>query len=561
MSFQAKRELLAQIVGRYTDATGAHKSQILDEFVAATGYARKYAIRLLSAPPPIRPITRPRPRHYGKEVQDALSVAWAAANYVCAKRLVPFLPELVASLERHGHLTLDETTRAQVLSISPATADRLLRPLRTTDQPRGIVTTKRGSLLKHQVPVRTFEDWNDLRPGFMEADLVAHCGTRAEGSYLYTLTLTDVATGWTECLALLHRGQEIVLQALDAARRLIPFPLLGLDTDNGQEFLNEELLAYCEEKQLTFTRGRAYKKNDQCYVEQKNGAVVRALVGYDRFEGQRAYRQLNELYRAVRLYVNGFQPSVKLRSKRRVGSTVTRIYDRAHTPLQRLVISTVLPKDVEEQLTAFFRALDPVLLLRQIETLQDALWQHAVASAPSPATAQLSAQARSVCFDPQGCGLEPMLSNGSSSSPSSSSPAPLEVAPQRHLKRVYRRVKPRAPRTYRTRPDPFAAVWEEVCSWLETAPERTALSLFAQLQERYPGQYASGQVRTLQRRVHVWRARTILLFDRQWLSEELLPTQGLPRPLQAKMFPTDPSHRAGERPDPASAESSWSPRT
>ena len=395
----------------------------------------------------------------------------------------------------------------------------------------------------------------------MEADLVAHCGTRAEGSYLYTLTLTDVATGWTECLALLHRGQEIVLQALDAARRLIPFPLLGLDTHNGKEFLNEELLAYCEEKQLTFTRGRAYKKNDQCYVEQKNGAVVRALVGYHRFEGQRAYRQLNELYRAVRLYVNGFQPSVKLRSKRRVGSSVTRIYDRAQTPLQRLVTSKVLPKDVEEQLTAFFRALDPVLLLRQIETLQDALWQHAVASAPSPATAQLSALARSVHFDPQGCGLEPMLSNGSSPSTSSSSPVPIEVGPQRHLKRVYRRVKPRAPRTYRTRPDPFVAVWEEVCSWLETAPERTALSLFAQLQETYPGQFASGQLRTLQRRVHVWRAQAILLFDRQWLSEELLPTQGLPRPLQAKMVLTAPSHKAGERPAQASAESSWSPRT
>ncbi|MGO8948343.1 MAG: integrase catalytic domain-containing protein [Ktedonobacterales bacterium] len=554
MSFQAKRELLAQIAGRYRDASSTHKSQILDEFVAATGYARKYAIRLLTAPPPpVQPITRPRPRYYGKEVQDALSIAWAAANYVCAKRLVPFLPELVVSLERHGHLSLSETTRAQLLSISPATADRLLHPLRAADEPHGIVTTKRGSLLKHQVPVRTFEDWNDLRPGFMEADLVAHCGTRAEGSYLYTLTLTDVATGWTECLALLHRGQEMVLQAVDAARRLIPFPLLGLDTDNGGEFLNVELVAYCEERQLTFTRGRAYKKNDQCYVEQKNGAVVRALVGYDRFEGQRAYRQLNELYRAVRLYVNGFQPSVKLRSKRRVGSTITRIYDRAQTPLQRLVTSKVLPKDVEEQLTRFFRALDPVLLLRQIETLQEALWQHAVASAPSPLTAQLSAQARPVRFDPQSCGLEHVAGSEQSSSPSSSAMVPIDVAPQRHLKRVYRRIKPRVPRTYRTRPDPFVTVWEEVCSWLETAPERTAISLFAQLQEQYPGQYAAGQLRTLQRRVHVWRAQAILLFDRQWLSEELLPAQGLPRPLQAKLVPSDPSRGAGERTAPTSA--------
>jgi hypothetical protein len=292
MSFQAKRELLVQVAGRYRDASGVQKSRILDEFVAATGYARKYAIRLLTQPelPPVKPLSRPRARRYGQEVQVALELAWTAANGICAKRLVPFLPELVASLERHGHLTLREDIRTQLLNMSPATADRLLRQRRRQDQPRGISTTKAGALLKHQVPIRTFTDWNDARPGFMEADLVAHCGTRAEGSYLYSLVLTDVATGWTECLALLHRSQEAMVQALDAARRLLPFALLGLDTDNGSEFLNQELLSYCEREQITFTRGRAYKKNDQCYVEQKNGSIVRALVGYDRFEGEQAYR-------------------------------------------------------------------------------------------------------------------------------------------------------------------------------------------------------------------------------------------------------------------------------
>src|SRR5260221_9524144 len=248
MSFQAKRELLVQVAGRYRDATGHQKSRILDEFVAATGYARKYAIRLLTEPGllPVKPLTRPRARRYGPEVQAALEMTWAAANQVCAKRLVPFLPDLVASLERHGHLTLSDEARAQLLQISPATADRLLKARRRQDQPRGISTTKTGSLLKHQVPIRTFTDWNDARPGFLEADLVAHCGTRAEGSYLYSLVLTDVATGWTECLPLLHRSQEAVLQALDTARRLLPFPLLGLDTDNGGEFLNQEVLTYCE---------------------------------------------------------------------------------------------------------------------------------------------------------------------------------------------------------------------------------------------------------------------------------------------------------------------------
>ncbi len=287
MSFLAKRELLVQVASRYRDATGQQKSRILDEFVAATGYARKYAIHLLTQPelPPVQPLTRPRPRHYGSAVQAALALAWVAANEVCAKRLVPFLPDLVAALERHGHLTLSEETRTQLLRISPATADRLLQARRREGQPRGISTTTPGALLKRHVPVRTFTDWNDARPGFLEADLVAHCGTRAEGSYLYRLVLTDVSTGWTECLPLLHRSQEAVLQALDTARRLLPFPLLGLDTDNGGEFLNQEVLTYCEHQQITFPRGRAYKKNDPCYVEQKNGSIVRALVGYDRFEG------------------------------------------------------------------------------------------------------------------------------------------------------------------------------------------------------------------------------------------------------------------------------------
>src|SRR5215213_305354 len=234
MSFQAKRELLAQVAPRYQHATQSHKSLILDEFVAAIGYVRKYAIRLLSQPvPPPAPIKRPRQRRYGPAVQDALLTAWAATNFICAKRLVPFLPELGPSLERHGHLQLTDDVRAQLLSISPATADRILRARRQAEHPHGISTTKSGKLLKHQVPVRTFNDWNDASPGFFEADLVAHCGSSAEGSSLYSLVLTDVATGWTECLALPYRSQHVVVQALGHAKQLLPFPLLGLDADNG----------------------------------------------------------------------------------------------------------------------------------------------------------------------------------------------------------------------------------------------------------------------------------------------------------------------------------------
>ncbi|MDP6419746.1 MAG: transposase, partial [SAR202 cluster bacterium] len=273
MSLQSKRELLYQVAPRYRESDRRQKSVILNEFVATTGYARKYAIRLLTSPvDPLRRGNRPRARWYGAAVQEALAVTWAAANYICGKRLVPFLPELIPVMERHGYLALTNEVREQLLAVSPATADRLLRPYRQKVSPRGIGTTRSGPLLKHQVPVRTFADWTENEPGFMEADLVAHCGHRAEGAFLYTLVLTDIATGWTECLPLLYRTQEAVIQALGRTRQLLPMRLLGLDTDNGSEFLNAEVIGYCEQEQITFTRGRAYKKNDQCYVEQKNGS-------------------------------------------------------------------------------------------------------------------------------------------------------------------------------------------------------------------------------------------------------------------------------------------------
>jgi hypothetical protein len=296
---------------------------ILDEFVAATGYARKYAIRLLNHPVDLKlTIERPRPPHYGPAVQQALHLAWTAANHICAKRLMPFLPMLVESLERHGHLHLSEECRSQLLSMSPATADRILRPYRKQGQ-HGLSTTRAGTLLKKQIPIRTFQDWNEAKAGFMEADLVAHCGSHTDGSFLYTLTLTDIATGWTEFLPLLNRTQEAVVAALKRVQHLLPFPMLGIDTDNGAEFINVELMAYCEQAQITFTRGRPRHSNDQCYIEQKNGQIVRQVVGYDRFAGELAYRQLTELYRALRVYVNCFQPSMKLQTKQREESRGT----------------------------------------------------------------------------------------------------------------------------------------------------------------------------------------------------------------------------------------------
>ena len=518
MSLQGKRELLAQVAGRYREAEPAQKTIVLDEFTAATGYARKYGIRLLAMPaPPSAPIRRPRERRYGPAVRAALAACWAAANEVCAERLVPFLPELVSALERHGHLTLSADDRAQLLQTSAATADRLLRGQREQGRAHGISVTKPGALLKRQIPVRTFQEWDDARPGCLEIDLVAHCGWSTEGAFLQTLTLTDVATGWTECLPLLYRGQQTVLDALDRARQLLPFPVIALDTDNGGEFINADLLAYCARERLTFTRGRTGRKNDQCFVEQKNGSIVRQLVGYDRFEGENAYRQLAELYRAVRLFVNFFQPSMKLVAKRREGSAVQRTYAPAKTPYRRLGDTEVLPAEKMERLAAIARALDPVQLLRQLQILQDALWRHAVFRTAADAVPPAAA----------------VRSFSVSSSDGKGDPAPAQP-------RKYRRsAKPTAPRWWRTRPDPFADVWEDVVGWLAADPARTGVSLFAALEQRYPGRFADGQCRTMQRRVREWRAQRLLAFDDRWLHDEVLVSDPLPRPLQARSLGLD----------------------
>jgi len=535
MSFVSKHELLTQVVPRYREASREQKSIILNEFIASTGYARKYAIRLLTmlvvALP--GPIQRPRERRYGAEVQDALRISWQAANYIGSKRLAPFLEELVPALERHGYLGLSEEVRKQLLSISPATIDRILHPLRKADAPKGISTTKSGILLKKQIPVRTFADWNESGPGFFEADLVAHCGSTTEGAYLNTFVLTDIATGWVECLPLLYRSQHTVIESLDYARKVLPFPVLGLDTDNGSEFINAELMAYCEREKITFTRGRAYKKNDQCFVEQKNGVVVRQLVGYDRFEGEMAYLQLRELYRAVRLYVNFFQPSMKLHVKHRDGAKVQRVYDPAKTPFQRLCVA--LGAEATENLSAIYLALDPVELLRQIKIMQDALWKHAVLKPGGPPPdVNDTVQLTEIWFKPTRLSRSP----GKKREDISGIVQPANLDQQ---KRKYRRTKAdRAPHNWRTREDPFQLVWDEICSRLEVSPERTAKSLFQELQELQPGQYPDGQLRTLQRRVQEWRAKAVLSFDDRWLEADRLPQKGLPGPLAAKVA-TEPS--------------------
>jgi hypothetical protein len=420
-------------------------------------------------------------------------------------RLIPFLPTLVEALERHEHLHLTEECRSQLLSMSAATADRLLRSQRKRGQ-RGLSATRAGTLLKQQIPIRTFEEWEETRPGFLEADLVAHCGTDIEGGYLYTLTLTDVATGWTECLPILYRSRETVLAALQQARLLFPFPILGIDTDNGGEFINDSLIAYCEQEQITFTRGRPYQKRDQCFVEQKNGAIVRQVVGYDRLVGEDASRQLTELYQALRLYVNCFQPSMKLLSKERNGKKIRCVYDPAKTPLQRLLLSGILPAQKQQELTEVAQALDPIGLFQQLEQLQQAVFRCAVGCSPfvsSPLSVPLHV------FSVEQCIVGKLPEERNASDP----PAGLETLcrEQERRKRVLG--------WRRTHKDPFAGEWEQIFSWLVANPERSSGDIFRELQRRSPGRYQPLQIRTLQRGMRKIRAYLLETAEEQWQNE------------------------------------------
>ncbi len=373
LGLQTRRELFMQMVPRYRKASVAQKGVLLDEIVATTGYARRYAMWLLNHPEDLQPTPRRwRQRTFGPEVQRALFLVWQTASQICMKRLMPYLAIHIEALERHGHLHLTDACRSQLLSMSAATADRLLRGPRTQG-PRGFATTRAGILLRQQISIRTFEQWNETQPGFLEADVVAHCGSQPKGHFLSTLTLTDIATGWMECFPLLTKSAEAVVSAFQQARACFPFPILGLDTDNGCEFMNECLLAYCEQETITFTRGRPDVKNDQCHVEQKNGAIVRQVVGYARLEGERAYRQLDALYQALHLYVNGFQPSMKLQATVYDGRKVRRIYDAAKTPLQRLLLSHMLPVSKEHELQHVAHVLDPLRLFSHLQDLQQAL--------------------------------------------------------------------------------------------------------------------------------------------------------------------------------------------
>lgn len=477
-----RRELIAAIRARYADAPRAERAKILDELIAVAGYHRKHAIRVLGAADRKEAGERRRSRaRYDEAVRAAVIAVWEASDRVCGKRLKPLIPVLLAALERHGAITLEPERRELVLAISPATIDRLLAEVRARSS--GCSRRRAGftSAVRRSVPIRTFADWHDPSPGYVEGDLVAHCGESAEGSFVQTLVLTDIATGWTECLPLVVREGTLVIDALDRARALFPFPLKGVDFDNDTVFMNEAVVGWCRDAGLEITRSRAYRKNDQAWVEQKNGAVVRRLVGYARFEGLAATAELARLYAAARWHGNVFQASFKLKEKTREGARTRKHYHAPVTPLARVLEHPAVDPAAKAALRAATAELDPVVLLSAIRAAQAALGE------------RIDRRARA--------GQEPRPEPDTGTFAASLTVAweAGEVRPTH--RRLVRRRKPWA---HGRRP--FDAVREEVRGWLLDDPSLLASEILVRLQERYPGRFPSEQKRTLQREVKAWRA-------------------------------------------------------
>jgi hypothetical protein len=477
ISTQTKEELVFVLKRRYCLSPKAEKTLILDEFIAVSGYHRKHAIRLLSNKTmQIDPNAIKHSRRiYNEAVKEALIVTWEAADRICSKRLKAVLPNLVDAMERHGHLHLNPEVRKQLFRVSASTIDRLLSLIRDPSQKQ----RRRRQLKKvsKQVPVRTFADWDSPKPGYLEIDFVVHCGGFMTGSFIHTLVATDVSCGWTEFIPLLAKEQSLVVEGLDAIFQQIPFPVLGIDSDNDSAFINDTLLEFCQKRHIEFTRCRAYHKNDQAWIEQKNGAVIRRMVGYERFSGIIAGQALAHLYQAARLYVNYFQPSFKLHKKVRKGANVKRSYDLPTTPCDRIIKHPAIDIQIKEKLQLQQKQLDPIALLHQIRECQSAL----VALVSTDNNHRPGRES----LDQFLAQLPKLWENG-------------EVRPTHQT-------QPFKPRHWRTKKDPFENVWYDVLCWLQQDPDMTAKSLFERLQDKEPGRFPDGQLRTLQRRVKDWR--------------------------------------------------------
>jgi hypothetical protein len=370
MTKTTRKELLSAIKQRYLKGTREEKTEILNEFCKSTGYNRLYAIRILQADHQYRSWTRERPSTYGSELMLLIIKLWELLDYPCGTRLKPQLLPLMESLVRSEELfEVPEAWQRQLRKISAKTLDRRLkreRIIRRLKKNRG--TTRHGSLLKSSIPIR-ITNWDTRRIGFMEMDTVAHCGDQLAGEFIYSLDMVEIATGWSEQIAVMGKGEEGIVTAIKAIKQSLPFDLKGLDSDTGSEFVNWHMVRWCKENNLSFTRSRPYYKNDNAYVEQKNYTHIRRWLGYRRYDTQNQLQIINNLYRnELRQFNNFFRPVMKIASKEKVNNSVCKKkYGQALTPYQRLMQSNQIPPKTKSALQKFYESLNPVKLKSTIE--------------------------------------------------------------------------------------------------------------------------------------------------------------------------------------------------
>jgi hypothetical protein len=476
VSKTARKEIVEAVRTRYENASKLEKGTILSEFTALSGYHRKHAIRLLSpqSEVTVNKVTK-GDRVYDEAVKSALVLVWETADRICGKRLKAAIPQLVTAMEKHGHLNLDAEVRKKLLEVSAATIDRMLTPVRLGAGQRRRRHSKKK--LSKEIPIKTFSDWKDPLPGFLEIDFVVHGGGSMAGEYLHSLVATDVCSGWVEAVALLAREQNLAIEGLTRIRKQLPMTMRGIDSDNDGAFINDTLVSYCTQQSITFTRSRPHHKNDQAWIEQKNGAVIRKMVGHERFSGIVAGQALAQLLEAVRLYVNYFQPSFKLRERIRDGAKVKKTYYPPATPCDRLLVHEAVEEKVKTALRTQRDQLDPVELLHRIREGQSAL--------AALSTGQPSDGPGRKSLDHFLASLPELWRLG-------------EARP------THRKGEPKA-RYWRTREDPFKEVWTDILLWLQKDPDSIAKVILQGLNEKYPGRFGSKHLRTLQRRIGEWR--------------------------------------------------------